>query len=193
MTQITQWLNQHQINVAAAIATFAVLALASIAIHIISRLFRESLAYLRRHSRLSYETTLIVSRVFTTVLWIVAGSVVLNIWGIGLGGVWALLASALTVIGVGFLATWTLISNMTASLFLLLWRPFNFGQIVDILPENLKGRVTGRNMMFTTLREDSGSVLLIPNNLFFQKIFRVSGQTAFAAEDLPENIDGDPK
>jgi len=29
--------------------------------------------------------------------------------------------------------------------------------------------------MFTVLREESGSVLQIPNNLFFQKMFRVSG------------------
>jgi len=29
--------------------------------------------------------------------------------------------------------------------------------------------------MFTILREESGIVLQIPNNLFFQKMFRVSG------------------
>jgi small-conductance mechanosensitive channel len=65
-------------------------------------------------------------------------------------------------------------SNLTASFFLVLWRPFHVGQTVEILPENLKGRVMDRNLMFTTLSEDSGSVLQIPNSLFFQKIFRVS-------------------
>jgi small-conductance mechanosensitive channel len=66
-------------------------------------------------------------------------------------------------------------SNFTASFFLVLWGPFHVGQTVEILPENLKGRVVDRNLMFTTLSEDSGSVLQIPNSLFFQKIFRVSG------------------
>ena len=65
-------------------------------------------------------------------------------------------------------------SNLTASFFLVLWRPFHVGQTVEILPENVKGRVVDRNLMFTTLSEDSGSVLQIPNSLFFQKIFRVS-------------------
>ena len=66
----------------------------------------------------------------------------------------------------------------TASFFLTLWRPFHLGQTIEIIPENLSGRVSDRNLMFTTLREESGSILQIPNNLFFQKPFRVSGETA---------------
>jgi small-conductance mechanosensitive channel len=188
MTQIVEWLDQHHINVATAIGTVATLVLASILILILSRLLRRWLAYLRLHLQLTYETTLIISRVFTTFLWVVTGSMLLSVWGVGLGGIWAFVAGAITVIGVGFLATWAMISNITATFFLTLWRPFNFGQIVEILPENLQGQVTDRNMMFTTLREEGGSVLLIPNNLFFQKIFRVSGQAAVAAEDLLERI-----
>src|SRR3974377_180360 len=109
-------------------------------------------------------------------LWLVAAILILNFWGVSVGGLWALLASIATIIGVGVLATWALISNFTASVFLTLWRPFQLGQTVEILPENLKGRVIERNLMFTALQEDGGSVLQVPNNLFFQKLFRVSGQ-----------------
>jgi small-conductance mechanosensitive channel len=111
-------------------------------------------------------------------------------WGIGLGGVWAVVVSAITLIGVGFIATWAMISNFTASFFLVLWRPFHVGQAVEMLPENLKGRVIDRNLMFTTLSEESGSVLQIPNNLFFQKIFRVSGNVPVATVNLHEHSDG---
>jgi hypothetical protein len=45
--------------------------------------------------------------------------------------------------------------------------------VVSLLPEDLKGRVVDRTTMFTVLREESGATLMIPNNLFFQKIFRV--------------------
>jgi small-conductance mechanosensitive channel len=44
-----------------------------------------------------------------------------------------------------------------------------------MLPENLKGRAVDRNLMFTALREEGGTILQIPNNLFFQKMFRVGG------------------
>jgi len=44
--------------------------------------------------------------------------VLLDIWGVGIAGLWTFLVSVITLIGVGFLATWTMVSNVTASLFL---------------------------------------------------------------------------
>ena len=49
-----------------------------------------------------------------------------------------------------------------------------------------KGRVTGRDMMFTALREDSGATLHVPNNLFFQKMFRVSGNAEASTPAMPK-------
>jgi small-conductance mechanosensitive channel len=72
----------------------------------------------------------------------------------------------------------------------VLWRPFHVGQIVEMLPENLKGRVIERNLLFTTLYEESASVLRIPNNLFFQRIFRVSGAVSVATVNQHEHSDG---
>jgi small-conductance mechanosensitive channel len=169
MTQIVAWLDQHHINVLTVADTIAILVLASIIILVLSRLLWRWLTYLQARLHVTDETNLIISRSVTAAFWILTAFMILNLWGVGLGGVWALLVSVVTIIGVGFLATWTMISNFTANFFLMLWRPFHFGETVEILPENLKGRVIDRNLMFTTLREESGNVLWIPNNLFFQK------------------------
>ena len=72
------------------------------------------------------------------------------------------------------MAVWAIISNATASLFITIWRPFQSGDTVELLPENFKGRVVGRNLMFTVLRMEDGERLHVPNNLFFQKMFMVS-------------------
>jgi hypothetical protein len=88
------------------------------------------------------------------------------------------LVSAATVIGVGFLATWTMISNITASFFIAFWRPFHLGDDIEILPESHKGRVIDSNLMFVVARESSGAVIQIPNNLFFQKMFRVTSTSS---------------
>jgi small-conductance mechanosensitive channel len=93
---------------------------------------------------------------------------------VSVSGLWTLLVTTATIIGVGFLAVWAMISNVTANLFITIWRPFQLGDTVELLPENLKGRVIVRNLMFTVLREENGARLHVPNNLFFQKIFRVS-------------------
>ena len=176
MTDVVTWLNQHNVNFLTVGATLGILILASICILVLSRLVRQWLTYLQARLHFSYDTTVTVTRLITSGLWLVTAILVLNFWGVSVGGLWALLASIATIIGVGFLATWALISNFTASVFLTLWRPFQLGQTVEILPENLKGRVIERNLMFTALQEDGGSVLQVPNNLFFQKLFRVSGQ-----------------
>src|SRR6516164_5713086 len=175
MTQIIEWLNQHNINAVKAIGTVAILILASIVIPRLGTSLKQWLIHLQSRLNLTNKTNSIINRVTIAVLWTLIVFIVLDVWGIGLGGVWAVLVGAITIIGVGFIATWAMTSNFTASFFLVLWRPFHVGQTVEVLPENLKGRVVGRNLMFTTLSEDSGSVLQIPNSLFFQKIFRVTG------------------
>lgn len=176
MTPIIEWLNQHYISVGTVIETVVILIVASVVMLVVNRLLRRWLAYLQGRLHQSDEINLIIGRIVTSVLWAVTALVIINTWGVNLGGVWTVLVGAITVIGVGFLATWAMISNVTASFLLVLFRPFRFGQTVEILPENRKGRVTKINLMFTTLRENNGNELQVPNNLFFQKIFRVGDQ-----------------
>jgi small-conductance mechanosensitive channel len=189
MTQIIEWLNQHNINAVNAIGTVVILLLASIVIPILSRLLNQWLTYLQSPLNFTDKTNSTINRVIIAILWALIVFIILDVWGIGLAGVWAVLVSAITIIGVGFIATWAMTSNFTASFFLALWRPFHAGQTVEVLPENLKGRVVGRNLMFTTLSEESGSVLQIPNSLFFQKMFRVSSDLPAATANPREHAD----
>jgi len=184
MNQVIEWLNQHNINAVNAIGTLIILLLALIVIPILSRLLNQWLTYLQSPLNFTDKTNFIINRVTIAVLWALTVFIILDVWGIGLAGVWAVLVSVITIIGVGFIATWAMTSNFTASFFLALWRPFHVGQTVEVLPENLKGRVVGRNLMFTTLSEESGSVLQVPNSLFFQKMFRVSNDLPVATANL---------
>jgi small-conductance mechanosensitive channel len=174
MDEVAAWLTRHYVFLGTALATVGLLIGASVVIAVLNRLLSHWIAAIEARLHVSYVTVLVATRVLNVALWAIAASLVLEVWGVGLGGLWTLMASVAAVIGVGFLATWTMVSNFTASLFLSIWRPFSLGQVVEIVPENMKGRVIDRNLMFTALREDSGNVIQIPNNLFFQKIFRVA-------------------
>jgi small-conductance mechanosensitive channel len=176
MEQIAAWLERHHVSLATGFTTIALLIAASLVILLVNRLVRHWLERVQARLHLPYASVLTITRAISGALWVVTAMLVLDLWGVGLGGLWALLVSAAAVIGVGFLATWAMVSNFTASFFIALWRPFRLGDTVELLPESLKGRVIDRNLMFTVLREDSGSVIQIPNNLFFQKMFRVSGR-----------------
>jgi small-conductance mechanosensitive channel len=170
----SNWMEQHGVRLESVAGTVLILLVACVIILILSRLLRHLLVGLRPRLRLPYETVLLITRSFGGLLWLCTFMLVLDFWGVGVGGLWTFLVSVATVVGVGFLAVWTMVSNVTASFFITLWRPFRLGQIVELLPEGLSGRVIDRNAMFTVLREGKGRTLQIPNNLFFQKIFRVT-------------------
>jgi small-conductance mechanosensitive channel len=184
MDQIVQWLDRHNVTATTLLATAVLLIGASIVIFLLKRLLKNWLRRVETRLGLPYEAVLTVTRVTSSALWVITVMVVLEIWGIGVGGLWTLLVSAATLVGVGFLATWTMVSNITASVFIMIWRPFHLGDTVEILPENLKGRVVDRDLMFVVLREDAGSAIRIPNNLFFQKMFRVSDGDPSSFETL---------
>ena len=188
MDQLQAWFEQSNLSVEAVVATVAILIVAWVAVVLLNRLLRKIIWQAVRRARLSYEASLTATRIVIGAIWVFAVLLLLNVWGVNVAGLWTLLISVAAVIGVGFLAVWTMVSNITASLFLTIWRPFHLGQTIEVLPENFKGRVIDRNMMFTTVRDEQGSVLQVPNNLFFQKMFRVSDS---GERSLFELLEGD--
>src|SRR5580658_3218877 len=166
--------DHYGIRIELLLGSVAILVIAGAVILTVNRAVQRLLHRLRPRSPLPAETVLSIGRAVSMVLWIAVAFLLLGFWGVSVTGVWASLVSVAAVIGVGFLAVWTMISNVTASLFITIWRPFHLGDTVELLPENLKGRAIDRNFMFTVLREAENRTLLIPNNLFFQKMFRVT-------------------
>jgi small-conductance mechanosensitive channel len=175
MDQIVAWLESHHINEWTVLTTLALLAGATIIILLLGRALKSWLEPAGTRIGLRSESMALFARIISIAFWFIVALLVLDLWGVNVAGLWAVLASTAALIGVGFLATWAMVSNITASLFLTIWRPFYLGDMVELLPENLKGRAVERNLMFTVLREEGGSLLQIPNNLFFQKMFRVGG------------------
>jgi small-conductance mechanosensitive channel len=175
MANLASWLDRHNVSIVAVLATISVVIGTFVLSYLLRRSMPDSLRQWAARLRLPYETVLTTTRLLIGVLWIIAAMVVLEIWGVSVGGLWTLMVSAVTIIGVGFLATWTMISNVTASFFIAFWHPFRLGDTIEMLPEKLSGRVIDRNLMFVVVRENSGAIIQIPNNLFFQKMFKVSG------------------
>jgi small-conductance mechanosensitive channel len=187
MEQIAAWFNGYNVSLGTVVITIVVLIAASVFIFVLNRLLRVWFKGVESRHQLPYETILTITRVILGAVWVITAMLILDVWGVGLRGLWGLLISGAAVIGVGFLATWAIVSNFTASFFITFWRPFRLGDTIELLPENLKGRVIDRNLMFTILREGDDSVLQVPNNLFFQKAFRVSGSSEQSFFELLES------
>ena len=165
---IGHWVNQWQ----AILPFFLLLVFGGAIAWLLQRFLRRYFNRVIGHAPLSPGTLLILRRSVSLAIWVVFGLLLLRQAGVNVDGIWAMLVSMLAVIGVGLLAVWTMVSNITASLFIWIWRPYELGETIELLPNNVKGRAVDRSLMFTTLREADGSLLMVPNNQFFQNITR---------------------
>jgi small-conductance mechanosensitive channel len=140
---------------------------------LLTRLLHRMFQQLRRQLPVSLETEVVIDRVGRVFVWVVTFAVLFDYWGLSLSGLWTAVAGVAAAFGVGLLAIWAPASNITASLFIAIWKPYRLGEHVEILPEGLKGRAISRNLMVTLVREEDGAILAVPNNLILQRIVRV--------------------
>lgn len=103
----------------------------------------------------------------------VFGVAALQVLGFDLNRLWSTVVHLLSLVAIGFVATWSILSHMPASILIVIFRPFEVGDRVRIIGDDLVlGEVTDLNPMYTTLRAEDGGTLQVPNNLFFQKALK---------------------
>ncbi len=111
-----------------------------------------------------------------------AAAIALLALDIDLHGLWSTVLAALSLVAIGFVAMWSILSHMLASVLIVVFRPFREGDRVEIVgDEATLGEVTDLNPVYTTLRADDGGTLQVPNNLFFQKVLKRHSRRALPA------------
>lgn len=101
--------------------------------------------------------------------------------GVQVIGLWAGLLTVAGMVTIGFIAVWSVLSNILCAVLLVILAPFRIGDEIEIIEatggNGLRGKVVNLNILYTSLREitDQGvrdGVTHVPNNLFFQKTIR---------------------
>lgn len=123
-------------------------------------------------TNLTRETVAPFIRLARTAISVLALVLLLGVFGFNLGGLWAMFATVLGMIAIGFVAVWSLLSNTSATLLILILRPFQVGDDIELAGEPVKGRVIDLNFFYTTLLDEDGRHVQVPNNLFFQKTLK---------------------
>lgn len=93
----------------------------------------------------------------------------LTAYGIPIGSFWTLVSTTLGLVAIGFVAVWSVLSNISSTFLIMIAHPFRVGDYVSLVGEEVMGRVVDINFLFTTIRKGSGDVFMVPNNQFFQK------------------------
>jgi len=138
----------------------------------------------RLWARYEAPTELVIGsrRVVTFLISAAATLLVLQRLGVSGTVLWTAFTGFATVAAVAFFAAWSVLSNIFCTMLILATRPFRLNDHVEILENGdkpgLGGRVSDINLVYTTLQEvddagrPRGSVLRVPNSLFFQRSVR---------------------
>lgn len=151
--------------------SFAILAILVGAI-VVKFLLNRGLSLLAERTRLTRSDIAPLSKI---VGWLIAGIaivLILGVFNIPLTGIWAVLSTVLAMVAIGFVAVWSLLSNVSCTVMILFFRPFSIGDSVEFAGEPVSGRVVDLNFLYTTLRTEDGTLMQVPNNMFFQKVLK---------------------
>ncbi|KAF1692537.1 mechanosensitive ion channel protein MscS [Pseudoxanthomonas jiangsuensis] len=128
------------------------------------------------------EMASVLRRVSATLLTVATLLLVLDRLGVSGTVLWTAFTSFAAVGAVAFFAAWSVLSNIFCTVLIFTTRPFRLQDHIELLENGdkpgLKGRVVDLNLIYTTLQEvdpengDGGSVLQVPNSLFFQRVVR---------------------
>ncbi|MFC1552860.1 mechanosensitive ion channel domain-containing protein [Candidatus Latescibacterota bacterium] len=94
------------------------------------------------------------------------------IWGININNMWVSLTGFVAMIAVAFFAVWSLLGNILAGLILFFTSPFKIDDTIEIMPDEIKGKVLAINSFYTLLIDDDENYINIPNSLLFQKYIK---------------------
>lgn len=124
---------------------------------------------------------------------LVALAMILSLWGFQIGTILALLGSILGLVAIGFVAVWSVLSNFLCTFVLVLFKPFSVGDELELPADNVRGRVSDLSLIFTTLQVSADESVVVPNNTFFQKVFkrRLGTHTTGLGEQLRQHHHGE--
>lgn len=105
------------------------------------------------------------------VIYMISGAVLAIIWGVEARQFTIFISSILAVLGVGFFAQWSILSNLTASVILFFNHPVRLGHRIRILDKDFDwtGEVKDITGFYLFMETDDGRTITIPNALVMQK------------------------
>jgi Small-conductance mechanosensitive channel len=116
-----------------------------------------------------------VKRIILILLNITFIFIVMLVWGVNPNNLLLSLSSIFAIIGVAMFAQWSMLSNMTAGLIMFFTAPFRIGDRIHILDKDVPiiATIESIQTFYTHIRTDENELIVIPNNLFLQKIVSI--------------------
>lgn len=133
---------------------------------------------IRRMSRalhLNPDRKRIIKSTLNVMIYAIGAIATIAIWSINTQDLFFFISSLLTALGIAFLAQWSILSNITASLVLFFKHPVRVGEPIKILDKDypIEGKLLKISLIFMHIKLETGEHITIPNNVVLNKIISV--------------------
>ena len=117
-----------------------------------------------------------VGRIINLLLVIVMAVVLTAIWGVKQSELLIFATSVITVLGIGFFAEMSILSNITAFLVLFFQHPVKIGDRIRIHDgdKEIDGELMELTYFFAHVRTDAGSTVTVPNAVLLKSPFTIT-------------------
>ena len=116
----------------------------------------------------------VAMKIVNVLFFLLFASFMLFIWGVDQNELVYFITSLLTVVGIAFLAQWSILSNITSTLVIFFNHPVRIGDTITIMDKefNIEGRVNDIGVFFLSIKTDDGDQITLPSNVFMQKMVK---------------------
>jgi len=99
---------------------------------------------------------------------------ILTVWGVDQSELFMFMASFLTVMGIALFAQWSHLSNLTSGIIIFFNHSAKLDDTITILDKDyaIEGRISDIGFFFIKLKTNKDEEVLIPNNIFLQKMVK---------------------
>ena len=123
------------------------------------------------HHKYLEKRTIYINKFFAGLLFLILIVILAIVWGIDIGGVFIFASAFLTVVGVAFFASWSILSNLTSGVIIFFEFPYRIGDKIEILEgdNSINGEIVDMTLFHVQIEDEDGNNVFYPNNLIFQK------------------------
>jgi small-conductance mechanosensitive channel len=125
------------------------------------------------------------------VVYLLSGAFLAIIWGVDMPQFTVFISSILAVLGIGFFAQWSILSNLTSSVILFFNHPVRIGDRIKVLDKdfNWMGKVTNITGFYLFLTTDSGEKITLPTSMVMQKGIQMIDEEAENVNEIDTYMD----
>ena len=143
---------------------------------IVTHIFtRQGINSMLKKIHFSLQRRRLTLRMINLLLTITAIVFISAIWGVNQKDIVVFISSVMAVLGIAFVAQWSLLSNITAGLILFFNHPLKIGDRIKILEKDfvIEGIVNDITFFFIHLKTDSKERITLSNTIILQKTISI--------------------